>query len=83
MIKNLEETNDNQLTCFVPLQAKNPKTNINPPKADRGTECPGMDTGCPFLSKRPILGPIRTHPTSAQTAIIKQTIAKNAKYSAT
>ena len=45
MIKNLEETNDNQLTCFVPLQAKNPKTNINPPKADRGTECPGMDTG--------------------------------------
>ena len=39
------DTNDVLLTCFVPLQAKNPKTNINPPKADRGTECPGMDTG--------------------------------------
>ena len=41
-----------------------------------------MDTGWPFLSKRPILGPIRTHPTSAHTAIIKQKIAKNAKCSA-
>ena len=25
-------------TCLVPLQAKNPKMRINPPKADKGTE---------------------------------------------
>ena len=40
----INETEMN-LTCLVPLQAKNPNTNISPPKADKGTECPGMDTG--------------------------------------
>ena len=52
----------------MPLQAKNPKTRMRPPRAERGTECPGMATGFPSLSNRPILGPISTHPTKAQTA---------------
>jgi len=59
-------------TCFVPLQAKNPKMRTSPPRADRGTECPGMGTGLPCLSNRPMRGPIITHPTSAQTAEAKK-----------
>ena len=55
-------------TCLVPLQAKNPNIRINPPRADNGTEWPGMGTGRPFLSNLPILGPMRTQPTNAQTA---------------
>lgn len=56
------------LTCLVPLQAKNPKMSIKPPKAERGTEWPGIGTGRPFLSKRPMRGPMRTQPTKAHTA---------------
>ncbi len=59
-------------TCFVPLQAKNPKMRTSPPRADRGTEWPGMGTGLPCLSNRPMRGPIITHPTSAQTAEAKK-----------
>ena len=55
-------------TCLVPLHAKNPNIRINPPRADNGTEWPGMGTGRPFLSNLPILGPMRTQPTNAQTA---------------
>ena len=56
-------------TLFVPLQAKKPNTRINPPRAERGTECPGMAIGCPsVLSNLPCRGPIRTQPTRAQTA---------------
>jgi hypothetical protein len=56
------------LPCLVPLQAKKPKTSTRPPKADRGTECPGMGTGSPLRSKRPMRGPMRTQPTKAQMA---------------
>ena len=57
------------LTRFVPLQAKKPKTRISPPRAERGTECPGIAIGCPsVLSNLPWRGPIRTQPNSAQTA---------------
>ena len=56
-------------TLFVPLHAKKPKTRISPPRAERGTECPGIAIGCPsVLSNRPCRGPIRTQPTKAQTA---------------
>ena len=61
-------------TCLVPLQAKNPNIRINPPRADNGTEWPGMGTGRPFLSNLPILGPMRTQPTNAQTAEKKKII---------
>ena len=56
-------------TRFVPLQAKKPKTRISPPRAERGTECPGIAMGCPsVLSNLPCLGPIKTQPTNAHTA---------------
>ncbi len=58
-------------TCLVPLQAKNPKTSMSPPSAERGTECPGIGTARPFLSNLPIRGPIKTQPVSAQTAAMK------------
>ena len=45
-------------TCDPPLKAKNPKRRMNPPIAAIGTECPGMSTGLPFSSNRPLLGPI-------------------------
>ena len=60
-----------EITCFVPLQEKKPKTKISPPSADKGTECPGMLTTFPSSSNRPIRGPIRTHPTKAHTADMK------------
>ena len=71
-------------TCLVPLQAKNPKMRINPPKADKGTEWPGIGTGRPFLSNRPMRGPMRTQPTRAHTAkndIIKHSINQHLSHS--
>jgi hypothetical protein len=53
---------------LVPLQAKNPKMRISPPKAESGTECPGIGSVLPFLSNFPRRGPISTQPTRAQTA---------------
>ena len=56
-------------TRFVPLQAKKPNTRISPPRAERGTECPGIAMGCPsVLSNLPCRGPIKTQPTNAHTA---------------
>ena len=54
----------------MPLQAKKPKTRMSPPKAESGTECPGIAEPEPFFPfpKRPIRGPMRTQPTRAQTA---------------
>lgn len=61
-----------QLTCLVPLQAKNPKIKTKPPKAESGTECPGIGTALPFLSNLPVRGPMRTQPTRAQTAEMRE-----------
>ena len=46
------------ITCDPPLKARNPKMRMNPPRAAKGTEWPGMSLGLPLASKRPCRGPM-------------------------
>ena len=52
-------------TVALPLNARNPKINMNPPMKVSGIECPGIVWAHPSSENLPFLGPINMQPTKA------------------